>query len=178
MDSVSSSNTPNTENIYGILNDIQHSNRFKVQLTRTNDNKIIFSSSESIRVKSFNIPNTVNQMIERNTSGIRTLLSKSKVNDTFSITFYDTEKTLLRKKFDDWMNICMNKETGKSGYYSDYIMDSVFLYIYSYDINKIQTLKFNEVYPTQIGDITFDRSLKDSIISFNVTFTFKKFYYL
>ena len=159
-----------------MLNDIQFANRFTVMLTSPKGWIGLFDAQDdSFRVKTFNIPNSTMTTADRTYQGIRTKIVSTRETDSFSIVFYDSEFGRLREKFHTWENLIFDRDTGKLGYYKDYIADQFTLKIISTENKETQKfITFSEVYPISIGDITYDRDAKDTLVEFPVTFTFKR----
>lgn len=174
LDSISSSLFSDSA-IGNMLNDVQFANRFRVELSQPTKLQIFTIEDDSFMVKSFNVPNVTLNLVERNYSGIKTKVVNSRDYDSFSIVFYEKESGKLRAKFHEWENYIFNRETGKLGYYKNYISNMFTLQVLSTESKDIMTkINFHEVFPISIGDITYDRDSKDTLIEFSVTFSFKK----
>ena len=170
------SNLFSDSQIENLLNDLQFGNRFTGVMTSPSVAGDLFDVSEdSFRIKSFNIPNTSIDTEYRNYNGKATRVARSKTYDSFNITFYDNEMGRLREKFHKWAELIFDKESGKLGYYKEYISHVFTLNILSTEDKSINSnVNFYEVYPVAITDIIFDRGSKNMVIEFSVTFAYKK----
>jgi len=155
-----------------LINDIQFANRFKAKINK--DNIFKTENESSLHIKSINFPNSTSEIKDRNTNGVPIKLSGVRTIDTLNITTYDSEGGEIRNKFDKWQNEIYDLRTGKRGYYNDYI-GSILLYIYGFDNNISNIVLFNEVWPTNVGDITYSRDSTNTLIEFPVAFAFKNF---
>ena len=100
-----------------------------------------------------------------------------------NMTFYVDEGFLVRQMFNDWIAVIDNRYNvpgdnpmpmdqppqGKYGFV-DLIAED-----YQETGYPPMILRFVDVYPTNVGELTFDTGDKDNVMSLNVTFAYRKF---
>jgi hypothetical protein len=142
-----------------------------------------FEKTVDILAKSVEVPEIIMSPIELTFKGHQ-LKYPARVNQTqsFSVTFYTDEYYNIRKMFTNWISILDNRYyVGRSNDTAN-LVDSSEKYgnmmIIARDFNekeKPMVFMFENVFPTNIGNITFDSSDKDSIIETTVTFAYYRF---
>lgn len=91
--------------------------------------------------------------------------------DTYTITVYDDSSLTLRKAFDRWMVLLDPlaydaKPTGR-----DY-RSTITIWQLNNQGEKVYGYQMEDAFITNIGEVTYDSSEQNSIVSFNVTLTY------
>lgn len=75
----------------------------------------------------------------------------------------------------DWMkNIADNKE--KHGVYDQSYSTDAFLYVFDNFDNQILEIKFENVWPSVLGDVTFSYEDSDNLLTTEITFQYDRYY--
>ena len=91
--------------------------------------------------------------------------------DAYTITVYDDSSLSLRKAFDRWMEAMdpLAYDTSPTG--GDY---RSIITIWQLDMqgNKVYGYRMEDAFVTQLGEVSYDSSEQNSIVSFTVTLTY------
>jgi hypothetical protein len=148
-----------------------------------------FDNTLDVLCKSVTIPQTTNEVYEIKVKGHPVKLPKRSIqNQEVSMTFYVDEGYKVRQVFLDWIemlddrfpvmgeNPSPNKLPIKEKYGTLKIIAQDFYETEITDDNKAPlTLDFENVFPTSVGDLTFDGSDKDNIHQLTVTFGYYRY---
>lgn len=94
--------------------------------------------------------------------------------ETITLTFLVDTKMLVKKLFDEWMNVIINPETRLAGYYSDY-STTINIIVQDVEDNNTYECELREAYPKSIQAITLDNNSKD-VMKLSVVFAYKNHY--
>ena len=160
--------------ISSIVEQMQFADRFTATIASPNLSKVKFNIEDSIRIKSVNIPNHTIETKDVNYGGRSLKIATNKTYDSIVVTFYDSEYAKLRHTFDNWMHAIFDRSSNRLAFYDTYIAQSLVIELHRTE-NEMAfgKIEFTEVYPTQIDDITYDRTSSDTWIEFKVSFAFK-----
>jgi len=142
-----------------------------------------FEKTVDILTKSVEMPEITMSPIEMSFKGHQ-LKYPGRTNQTQSLTatFYTDEYYNIRKMFTNWISILDNRyyvgrnsDTANLVDPKDKYGNMMIIARDFYEKEKPMVFMFEKVYPTNIGNITYDTSDKDSIIETNVTFAFYRY---
>jgi hypothetical protein len=143
-----------------------------------------FSNTLDVLCKSVTIPQTTNEVYEIRVKGHPVKLPKRSVQtQEVSMTFYVDEGYKVRQIFLDWIELLDDRFTvmGHNEYPSALPIELKYGIIQIvaqdfYEEGKAPlTLTFENVFPTSVGDLTFDGSDKDNTHQLTVTFGYYRY---
>lgn len=91
--------------------------------------------------------------------------------ENIALTFLVDSNMLVKKLFDDWMNIIVDPFTRLNGYYENYATQMNII-VQNIANNDMYECVLFEAYPKSIQAITLDNNSKD-VMKLNVTFAYK-----
>lgn len=94
------------------------------------------------------------------------------IYNDMNLTFYNSSDFKERKFFEHWINSIVDKDTKNFEYYDNY---TAFIIIAQFDNagQMTHSIRLNEAYPTNVGDISLGYDNSDQIEIFPVTITYR-----
>jgi len=162
-----------------LLNDLQLLNRFECLLISPNNKSDLFDIREdSFRCKSVQMPSSKIDVSAVNYDGKVKNVATGKTYDEMIVTFYDSNMGKFRQKFNIWHNLIFNKDTGKLGYYDEYVAEWFAVKIMDFeDDTKCSNVYFQQIFPTSVGDIQYNRDSSNIVAEFSVSFSYRNIYF-
>jgi len=91
--------------------------------------------------------------------------------ENITLVFLVDSKMLVKKLFDEWMNVIVNPTTRLNGYYDQYAT-KMNIVIQDVENNNTYECEMYEVFPKAVQSITLDNNSKD-VMRLGVTFAYK-----
>jgi len=162
-----------------LLSNISFADRFTATISSPVSIPTLFESSgkDSYRIMDIEIPDSTIEVEATTYGGIFKNIAANKKQDSINVTFIDSNQGELRYKFFKWQKAIFDADTGRLGYYNEYISNNIQLNIHSMqDLNNYSTVYFTEAYPITVGGVQYNRTTPGPV-TFKVAFTFKRVYY-
>ena len=105
--------------------------------------------------------------------GLRSVAYQQIYSDII-LSFYCDANMKTWRFWDDWCNAIVNPVNRRTRYYSDYA-EQITIHQLNRQKQKIAEWKLIEAYPKQVDPISLDYSAGGSVMSVNVTITYRKF---
>ena len=102
-------------------------------------------------------------------------LRKIPYTSTFVDTFLLSQKAMIEKRFfDSWQETINDINTFDSSYYDDSVCNVQVNILSEYDNSQLYSIKLLEVWPMNVGALTFSYDTKDTPATLTVTFAYRK----
>lgn len=97
-----------------------------------------------------------------------------KIYEPITLSFYIDNDMVIKNLFDDWMDLVQSKNTRDFNWPSEYLSDSITIYVEDAEGQTNYTVSLHDCYPKSIAPIELDYASKD-IMRMNVTISYKYF---
>jgi len=160
--------------------------KFSLILTLPIELRTRYGHKMDILCKTTQIPSITNESYEIKVKGHPIKIPK-RTHQTQEITFsfYVDESFDVRKIFQDWIYALDDRNPVARNYRTTNLLNSDNLSKFGTieligrdffeTSGKVITWRFEDVFPTSVGDIGFDVTAKDTITEFDVTFAFSRY---
>lgn len=92
-----------------------------------------------------------------------------------TMTFLLSQKAMIEKRFfDSWQETINDINTFDSSYYDDSVCNVQVNILSEYDNSQLYSIKLLEVWPMNVGALTFSYDTKDTPATLTVTFAYRK----
>lgn len=92
-----------------------------------------------------------------------------------TMTFLLSQKAMIEKRFfDSWQETINDINTFDSSYYDDSVCNVQVNVLSEYDNSQLYSIKLLEVWPMNVGALTFSYDTKDTPATLTVTFAYRK----
>lgn len=129
-------------------------------------------SSIPFYVEAVNLPESHFATREVNDTGVIREVPYQPLFGTVTATMFCDSDMLIKKFFDNWLNVASNTRRGKLMYPDSYIADACSIYIVDRKKRPVYCVVLNKVYPKIVDDSQLASSSKE-IISFRVQFVYE-----
>jgi len=150
-----------------IQQDLARQNLFFVEIGRTSTPLKIGIRCHQAQIPGINIATTDKDI------GLRSIAYQQIYSDII-LSFYCDANMHMYKFWEDWCKAAVSPTNRRTGYYDDYV-NTIKIIQLNRQKNKVAQWILEDAYPKQVDPISVDYSANDSIMSINVTVTYRKF---
>ena len=150
-----------------IQQDLARQNLFFVEIGRTSVPLKIGIRCHQAQIPGINIATTDKDI------GLRSIAYQQIYSDII-LSFYCDANMHMYKFWEDWCKAAVSPTNRRTGYYDDYV-NTIKIIQLNRQKNKVAQWILEDAYPKQVDPISVDYSANDSIMSINVTVTYRKF---
>ena len=147
--------------------DLARQNLFFVEIGRTSVPLKIGIRCHQAQIPGINIATTDKDI------GLRSIAYQQIYSDII-LSFYCDANMHMYKFWEDWCKAAVSPTNRRTGYYDDYV-NTIKIIQLNRQKNKVAQWILEDAYPKQVDPISVDYSANDSIMSINVTVTYRKF---
>lgn len=151
---------------------LARTNRFSVQLVfptgGTDGDRLANLFCESVNIPGMTISTTPQRI-----NGEVTEFPYERMFDPAQLVFYVDSQMLLKKQFDEWIDLIMNPVSRNISYYKSYVRD-VTINVHTVEDKIPYTIQLIEAFPKTVGSIQLDSNGKE-VMRLNVTLSYKYF---
>lgn len=154
-------------------NGLARQNRFTVDIGKPAGMSDIYNQLNIVQLfcEQAVLPGIATATVPIRTFGETREMVYDKTFEAITLTFLVDTKMLVKKWFDEWMDVIINPTTKLIGYHDQYAVEMT-IRIQDLENNNTYECKLFEAYPKSIQAITLDNNSKD-VMKLSVTFVYK-----
>jgi len=122
------------------------------------------------RCKAANVPAATVGVVELGYQNRKIKIAGDRTYDDWTVTVYNDDGHVSREDFVQWQSMAVGTGTAISGQTPDVYKNNALVTQFDRNGNETSEYDIKQIFPTSVGEISFDWDSNDELMTFEVTF--------